>query len=91
MDERKRNIWRNSTIIGIVVIFVLFIIVNFFELNIVTSLMRILCTVLALIAFEIRLIIEIAGKERCDFSIFMVIVCFIEMLLNAVLLGAILF
>ena len=82
MDERERNIWRNSTIIGIVLVLVYFFIITLFEITSGIILLKIVLSVLALIAYAIRLVIELVNHERCGYSIFMVICWFVIMVLN---------
>ena len=78
MDKKKRSIYIACSIVGLVTVLIYYIFFAFTNVSPVLYVVRVMLAETALIAFSIRLGIEIINEDSYAFSIFFIIICLFD-------------
>ncbi len=83
MDEKKQKICDICSVVGYVAILIYIIVAVASARNNGLVVARILVAVIAAISFAIKMVVEIASKEKCRYSIVFFCVCLANIVISS--------
>ncbi len=83
-DKKKRSVYIACSIVGLVTVLIYYIFFAFTSVSPVLYVVKVMLAETALIAFSIRLGIEIINEDSYAFSIFFIIICLLDFAIAAI-------